>query len=310
VAETQLEAPLPSIPIARMTLKERYAGIDLVRVAPFVGFHVLAVVCVFLFPPTWGGIALCVALYYARMFGIAGGFHRYFSHRTFKTSRFFQFVLAFLGGTAMQKGGLWWAANHRHHHRYSDQPEDVHSPIQGGFFWSHVGWVLSPRYDATDWEAIPDFGKYPELRFLNRFHLVPPLTLAAVLYLCGGLYAVAWGFVISTVVLWHGTFTINSLSHVFGRRRFATTDTSRNSLALSLVTMGEGWHNNHHYYPGSMFQGFYWWQIDTAGYVVKMLSWVGLVWDVRKPPERVLRMGRGRLPATDSVAVPLAAEPS
>jgi len=312
MVEAKIDVSELSIPIAQMSLRERYAGVDFLRCAPFVGFHLLAVACLFIFPPTWKGVALCVGLYYARMFGIAGGFHRYFSHRTFKTSRVFQFVLAFLGGTAMQKGGLWWAANHRHHHRYSDQMEDVHSPIQGGFFWSHVGWVLSPKFDATDWAAIPDFGKYPELRFLNRFHLVPPLMLAGALYLIGGLYAVAWGFVISTVVLWHGTFTINSLSHVFGRRRFATTDTSRNSLSLSLVTMGEGWHNNHHYYPGSMFQGFYWWQIDTAGYVVKMLSWVGLVWDVRKPPERVLAMGRGKGPmvSAEAVTASFAAEPS
>jgi stearoyl-CoA desaturase (delta-9 desaturase) len=313
VADAKIDVSELSIPIAPVSLRERYAGIDFVRIAPFVGFHVLALACIFLYPPTWRGIALCVGLYYARMFGIAGGYHRYFSHRTFKTSRFFQFVLAFLGGTAMQKGALWWAANHRHHHRYSDQIEDVHSPIQGGFFWSHVGWVLSPRYDATDWEAIPDFGKYPELRFLNRYHMVPPLMLAGVLYLLGGVYTVVWGFVISTVVLWHGTFVINSLAHVFGRRRFPTTDTSRNSLTLSLVTMGEGWHNNHHYYPGSMSQGFYWWQIDTAAYVVKLLSYVGLVWEIRKPPERVLALGRGKVSpsAVESVAATFAAaEPS
>jgi len=197
----------------------------------------------------------------------------------------------------MQKGALWWAANHRHHHRFSDQPEDVHSPLQRGFWWSHVGWILCKRFDATDYAAIPDLAKYPELRFLNKYHLLPPLLFGAVLFALGGLHAFVWGFVVSTVLLWHGTFTINSLCHVFGRRRFPTTDTSRNSLSLALLTLGEGWHNNHHYYPGSMSQGFYWWQIDIAAYVVRALSFVGLVWDVRSAPERVLELGRTGLTA-------------
>lgn len=280
-----------------------------VRIMPFVGFHLLAVMLAFLVRPTFGDILLCIGMYYLRMFGIAGCYHRYFSHRTFKTSRAFQFVLAFLGGTSMQKGALWWAANHRHHHRFSDTPQDVHSPTQRGFWWAHVGWILCERFDATDYEAIPDFAKYPELRFLNEHHLVPPLLFGAALYLVGGLHAFTWGFVVSTVVLWHGTFTINSLAHVFGRRRFPTTDTSRNSLSLALLTTGEGWHNNHHYYPGSMSQGFYWWQIDMSAYAIRAMSWIGLVWDVRKAPERVLQLGRAEhVPAPEAV-VPLAAEP-
>jgi stearoyl-CoA desaturase (delta-9 desaturase) len=270
---------------------------DWLRVMPFIAFHALAIALAILVRPTFGDILLCIGMYYARMFGVAGVLHRYFSHRTYSTSRAFQFILAFWGETPMQKGALWWAANHRHHHRFSDQPEDVHSPLQRGFWWSHVGWILCKRFDATDYAAIPDLAKYPELRFLNKYHLLPPLLFGAVLFALGGLHAFVWGFVVSTVLLWHGTFTINSLCHVFGRRRFPTTDTSRNSLSLALLTLGEGWHNNHHYYPGSMSQGFYWWQIDIAAYVVRALSFVGLVWDVRSAPERVLELGRTGLTA-------------
>ncbi len=301
------EAPAPMLPGAYDRSLDR---VDWVRVLPFLGFHLLAVVLAFLVRPTVGDILLCIGMYYLRMFGIAGAFHRYFSHRTYQTSRAFQFVLALLGGASMQKGPLWWAANHRHHHRYSDMPEDVHSPTQRGFWWSHVGWILCTRFDQTDYAAIPDLAKYPELRFLNRYHLIPPFIFGGALYLMGGLHAFVWGFVVSTVILWHGTFTINSLSHVFGRRRFPTTDTSRNSLALALLTLGEGWHNNHHYYPGSMSQGFYWWQIDVGAWVVRAMSWVGLVWDVRSAPERVLELGRAsHVPAPEAVPVAFAVDP-
>ncbi|MHB1846160.1 MAG: acyl-CoA desaturase [Deltaproteobacteria bacterium] len=272
---------------------------------PFIGFHLLALVLAFVVRPTFGDILLCIGMYYLRMFGIAGAYHRYFSHRTFSTSRAFQFALAFLGGTAMQKGALWWAANHRHHHRYSDTPLDVHSPSQRGFLWSHVLWILSPRFEGTDYDSIKDFAKYPELRFLNRHHLVPPVLFALALLLLGGGHALVWGFFVSTVVLWHGTFTINSLAHVFGRRRFATSDTSKNSLSLALLTLGEGWHNNHHYFPGSMRQGFYWWQVDVAGYVVRGLALLGIVWDVRTAPEKVLALGRGKAEAEPFAPSPL-----
>jgi stearoyl-CoA desaturase (delta-9 desaturase) len=279
---------------------------------PFIGFHFAALAAAILVPPSAADIALCVGMYYLRMFGIGAGFHRYFAHRTYSTSRAFQFFMAFLGGTAMQKGGLWWAANHRHHHRYSDQPEDVHSPVQRGFWWSHVGWILAGKWEDTDYEAIPDMAKYPELRFLNRWHMLPPVVFAATLvgvgWLIGGphgaLHGFVWGFMVSTVVLWHGTFTINSLSHVFGRRRFKTTDDSRNSLALALITNGEGWHNNHHYYPGAMSNGFYWWQVDLNAYVIRTLQAVGLVWDVRSPPEKVLKLGRQGMQAESEALTP------
>ncbi|HSP98064.1 MAG TPA: acyl-CoA desaturase [Candidatus Dormibacteraeota bacterium] len=221
------------------------------------------------------------------MFGVTAGYHRYFSHRSYKTGRVFQFVLALLGTLAVQKGVLWWSANHRVHHKYSDQEGDVHSPVRNGFWWSHVGWILAEDWEETQYDRIPDMARYPELRWLNEHYLVPPVALATLLFLVGGLQWLVWGFFISTTVLWHSTFTINSLSHVFGRRRYETGDASRNNVWLALLTMGEGWHNNHHRYMNSVRQGFFWWEVDASYYILKALSWLGLVWDLHQPPARL-----------------------
>jgi len=261
--------------------------INWVTSAPFFAIHVFALVAPFFVPFHWSYVVWALALYYGRMWAVTAGYHRYFSHRAFKTSRAFQFILAFLAETSAQKGVLWWAANHRHHHRESDQPADLHSPLQDGFWWSHVGWILSDDYVETREEAIRDFARFPELRFLNRFYLVPPVLLALALLLIGGFPLLVWGFFVSTVVLWHGTFTINSLSHVFGSRRYRTTDTSRNNFLLALVTCGEGWHNNHHYHQNTANQGWFWWEVDATYYVLKALSALGLVSDLRKPSDSV-----------------------
>jgi len=279
-----------------LTLKARSDhAVDVKGIIPFVLVHVVALFALVV-EFSWWNVLLCVALYWVRMFGVTAGYHRFFAHRSYKAGRAFQFFLALLGTTAVQKGVLWWAGHHRHHHKVSDEKDDLHSPIQSGFWHSHVGWVLSPAHDAAPLEKIADFARFPELRWLDRNHLVPPLVLAVVLLLLGGLPALMWGFFVSTVVLWHGTFTINSLSHVFGSRRFPTTDTSRNNFFLALLTMGEGWHNNHHHYQSSCRQGFYWWEIDLSFYVIKLCERVGLVWDVRQPPQRVLDEGRGHTP--------------
>jgi stearoyl-CoA desaturase (delta-9 desaturase) len=221
------------------------------------------------------------------MFFITAGYHRYFAHRSFKTHRWFQFVLALGGTTAAQKGVLWWAGHHRHHHRYSDTTEDVHSPLKG-FWWSHVGWIVCDKFKEVPEKYIEDFSKYPELRWLQKYNLVPPAVLALIVLAIGGWSALFIGFFLSTILLYHGTFFVNSLTHLFGRRRFATSDTSRNSLLIALITCGEGWHNNHHHYQLSASQGFYWWEIDLTYYVLKMLSWVGVVWDLRRPTEKAL----------------------
>lgn len=273
--------------------------VDWLRCLPFVAMHLMC------FGVIWVGwspfaVSVAVAMYIIRMFAITGIYHRYFSHRTFKTSRVGQFVFALLGACAVQRGPLWWAAHHRHHHRYSDTENDRHSPIQHGFLWSHMGWFLSRSNFATNLRAVSDLAKFPELRFLDRFDILVAITLAVSIYFFGvlvdalnpdlgtsGPQLLIWGFFVSTVALYHGTYTINSLAHQIGRRRYETSDTSKNSFILSLITLGEGWHNNHHHYPGSVRQGFYWWEIDISYYILVVLSWLGVVWDLRPVPDHI-----------------------
>ncbi|NLV55495.1 MAG: acyl-CoA desaturase [Acidimicrobiales bacterium] len=242
---------------------------------------------------TWKALALCFVLYFGRMWFITAGYHRYFSHRSYKTSRAFQFVLAFGGGSAAQKGALWWASHHRDHHRFSDTDRDVHSPLKG-FWWSHIGWILCDKYKGWDPDSIKDFNKFPELRFITKHDWIPPWTVAIASYLIAGWPGLIVGFFWSTVLLWHGTFTVNSLAHVMGRRRYATTDTSRNSALIALWTGGEGWHNNHHYYQAAARNGFFWWEYDPTYYVLKVLSWFRIVRDLKVPPARVLKGARVR----------------
>jgi len=244
---------------------------------------------------TWQAAALCVGLYVGRMIAITGGFHRYFSHRSYKTSRWFQFVLAFLSQTSLQKGVLWWSAKHRHHHKHSDTPEDVHSPAQHGFFFAHLGWIFSRQRGEANYDLVKDLSRYPELRWLDRFRHAPGIALAVVCFLVAGWPGLFVGFFLSTSLLYHGTFAINSLAHCMGRKRYLTGDDSRNSWWLALITMGEGWHNNHHYYQAATRQGWRWYEIDVTYYVLKALSWTGLVWDLKDPPPEVI-LGERRLP--------------
>ncbi|MGD0502743.1 MAG: acyl-CoA desaturase [Steroidobacteraceae bacterium] len=257
---------------------------------------------------SWIALVVAVALYVLRMFAITGFYHRYFSHRTFKTTRFGQFIFGLLGASAVQRGPIWWAAHHRHHHVYSDKPEDVHSPIQHGFFWSHMGWFMSHKHFVADLSRVKDLLKYPELRFLDRYDVVVPACLGVGVFLLGvllkhaapglhttGWQMLVWGFFISTVAVYHGTYTINSLSHVFGRQRYNTGDGSRNNPWLALITLGEGWHNNHHHYPASVRQGFYWWEFDITFYMLKLMSFVGVIWDLKPVPLAVREGGGKRL---------------
>ncbi len=243
-------------------------------------------------------LAACVALYVVRMFAITAGFHRLFSHRSYRTGRLFQFLLAFAGTAAYQKGPLWWSAHHRRHHLHVETEEDPHSPVARSVWQSHVGWFLTRDSQATDVRLVSNLLKYRELRWLDRYYVLPPLMLAAATFLSGallgryfpgsgtsGVQMLVWGFFVSTVLLYHGTFTVNSVAHLFGSRRFETADNSRNNLLVALITLGEGWHNNHHHYPSSERQGFYWWEIDVAHYALRALSLVGVVRDLRRPPE-------------------------
>ncbi len=260
--------------------------LDFVGSIPFFLIHLACFAAIWT-GVSWQSVAVCIGLYYVRMIILTIAYHRYFSHRTFKTGRVFQFLLAVGATLSAQKGVLWWAAHHRHHHRESDQVNDVHSPVQKGFWFSHVGWILCRKYSATKFESIKDFARFPELVWLDKLSLLPPTLLGVAMWWFGGWEMLVVGFLWSTVLLWHGTFTINSLSHVFGRRRYKTTDTSRNNWLLALITCGEGWHNNHHYHQNTANQGWFWWEVDVSFYVLKVLSWVGLVKDLRLPSDAV-----------------------
>lgn len=277
---------------------------DWLRVVPFVLLH-LSCLLVLVVGWSWWALALAVGFYWLRMFAITAFYHRYFSHRSFKTSRVVQFGFALLGSSAVQRGPIWWASHHRAHHKHADQEADVHSPNQDGFWWSHVGWILSRGNFRPRLELTPDLVRFPELRFLDRFDVLTPMfTLAAFFGLgqwaqasgwnTSGAQLVVWGFCISTVVTYHITFCINSLAHRVGRRVYATNDNSRNNFWLSILTLGEGWHNNHHRYPASVRQGFRWWQLDVTYYLLRLMALLGLVWDLTPVPHRILHESRPR----------------
>ena len=255
---------------------------------PFLAVH-LACFAAFWSGITWQALILGVVLYVLRMFAICAGYHRYFSHRSYSTGRIFQFILAFLAQSSAQRSALWWAAKHRHHHLYSDTAEDVHSPRHTGFLYSHVGWLFTRKHDSADLTRIADFASYPELMWLHRFELFPAVVTAGLCFLFLGWAGLIVGFLWSTVVLYHATFCINSLAHVWGRTHYVTGDDSRNNWFLALLTLGEGWHNNHHAYQSSVRQGFRWWEVDVTYYLLKALSWLGIVKGLKTPPDSVLR---------------------
>lgn len=271
-------------------------AVDWWRVVPFILLH-LSVVSLFWVGASWFAVIFCVALYAIRMFAITAFYHRYFAHKTYRTSRIVQFLFALLGSTAVQRGPLWWASHHRHHHVHADEAPDAHSPVQHGFLWSHLGWFLSQANFATKHDRVKELSAFPELRFLDRFDIIVPIVFTVSIYVLGaelaayaphlntnGPQLLVWGFVISTIALYHGTFTVNSLAHVWGKRRYATKDQSRNNWFIAIITLGEGWHNNHHHFPGSASQGFYWWEIDLTYYGLKLMAATGLIWDLRKVP--------------------------
>jgi len=283
--------------------------IDWVRCIPFFLLHAG---CLGVLWVGWSPVAVGVAigLYIVRMFAITAFYHRYFSHRSFQASRLVQFLMAVLGNSAAQRGPLWWAAHHRYHHRHSDEEDDLHSPSHHGFLWSHMLWFTTRSSFGTDVKRVPDLASFPELRWLDRFDWVVPTVLAAGLFATGaildrsvpglgtsGMQMLVWGFFISTLAVFHGTCLINSAAHLLGSRRFSTRDNSRNSLLLALVTFGEGWHNNHHHYPASTRQGFYWWEVDFTYYLLRFLEQLGVVRALKPVPVRVLEQGRRVPPA-------------
>ena len=285
----------PAIP--GQASSQEAARTDWLAAIPFFLVHLAPLAAIFV-TVTWQDWAMCAALYVTRMFCITAGYHRYFSHRSYKMGRIPQFLMAFGGTTAVQKGPLWWASHHRIHHRFTDLDGDVHSPREG-FWWSHVGWILSTKYKDTDLDGIKDFAAFPELRWLEKHNWLGPWTLAIASFLLLGWDGLLIGFFLSTVLLWHGTFLVNSMAHIVGRRRYATPDTSRNSFVIAVIAGGEGWHNNHHYLPASVRQGFRWWEFDPTWYALKGMAALHIVRDMRNPPARLLDQARVRDGAFD-----------
>lgn len=295
--QPRTELPLDAARQAWESLDERH--IRLVDVLPIAVLHLMCLGVIWV-GISWAAVGVALGLFVLRMFIITAFYHRYFSHRTFQTSRTLQFIAACIGVTTAQRGPLWWAAHHREHHRHSDEEPDLHSPGLKGLIWSHMLWFLTEKGQATNWAAIPDWVKHRELLWVERWHMLGPLVLGVLLFALGwglsrvaptwgadGWQMVIWGVGVSTTLLYHATFTINSLAHRWGTKRFDTADDSRNNWVLAIITLGEGWHNNHHFYPGTARQGFYWWEFDPSYWILRVMSALGLVWDLRPVPARV-----------------------
>ena len=286
--------------ILKHTLEEEDNRLLLIS-SPLVFMH-LACIGIFFTGFSWVAVVALLITYFVRVFALTAGFHRYFSHRSFKTSRFFQFIMAWVGTSAAQMGPMWWAAHHRHHHQHSDTEEDVHSPVAKDLFWAHVGWVLCRTYGGTKTERVQDLYKFPELRFIDRLHALPAISLGLILYYIGqqlnfyypelgtsGWQLVMWGFFLSTALVYHVTFCVNSVTHIIGNKRFKNSDESRNNFWIALLTFGEGWHNNHHRYPLSARQGMYWWEFDLSYLLLRGLEKLGLVWDLKTYPKVIYK---------------------
>jgi stearoyl-CoA desaturase (delta-9 desaturase) len=264
--------------------------IDWFRVIPFILIHFGALAALWTHFE-WYLVWVALFLFVIRMFAITGFYHRYFAHKTFKTSRLMQFIFAFIGSTAAQRGPIWWASHHRRHHLNSDRHNDHHSPHTNHFLWSHMGWFLAKKNFLTDRKVVRDLIKFKELVLIDRFDWLPPVLLLLSLFVIGeylsltsgisGLNMVIWGFCVSTILVYHCTFAVNSIAHLWGTQRYNTKEESKNNFFVALLTFGEGWHNNHHHYPGSIRQGFYWWEVDLTYYALRFLSFLGIVYNLR-----------------------------
>ena len=282
---SEISSPLPT-PQPRPP--RRFTALECVSNTLFVAIHA-GLLLVFFVPLSWAVASLTVGGYVLRMWAVTGGYHRYFAHRSYKTSRAFQLCLAVLGATSMENGPLWWASSHRLHHKHSDTPNDPHSPRQRGLLYAHVGWIFDrTKPDRRDYSNVSDLTRYPELRFVDAQPWLPLAAYAAACVAIGGFPGFVWGFIVSTLAVFHATLLINSLAHVWGSRRYETGDTSRNNAPLAWLTLGEGWHNNHHHFMSSARQGFYWWEVDVTYYVIALLARLGVVWDVREPSPAVI----------------------
>jgi len=261
----------------------------------------------------WTGVspaALTVALilYLVRGFGVTAGYHRLLAHRSFRAGRPVQFLLALAGSLATQGGPLWWVAHHRSHHRYTETDRDIHSPRTQGFWRSHMGWMLSAESFRENGANARDLYRVPELKFLQQHYVWIVLGQGAAIYALGtGLAALGvetsgpqmlvWAWFIATVALWHATFMVNSVCHLWGSRPFDADDASTNNWLVAVLALGEGWHNNHHKFAYSARHGLEWWQFDLTWVLLRGMEKLGLVSELRRPRRRMLERARARATA-------------
>jgi stearoyl-CoA desaturase (delta-9 desaturase) len=287
-----------------MTRLERNINVTAV-VLPFLGFLIAAIFA-------WGSflngrdLAIFALMYALSAFGITVGFHRLLTHRAFQTYRPLRYAFAVLGSLALQGPVLDWVSDHRKHHTFTDEEGDPHSPHVGqgagvvgvvrGLWHAHVGWLFETNGQAEKRRYAPDLLDDPGMRAISRrFPLIALATLALPFALGfawsgtlrGGLSALLWGGFVRIFLVHHITWSVNSICHFFGNRRFETDDKSTNVFWLALPTLGEAWHHNHHAFPRSARHGLRWWELDPSGWLIGLLERVGLAWDVvRVAPER------------------------
>jgi fatty-acid desaturase len=268
---------------SRYSDESRYTKLSWLTCIVLVWFHIQAFAAFWSF--TWTHLLVAVFLYWVAIgLGISMGYHRLHTHRGFKTFRLFDYFLAICGTLTLEGGPIFWVATHRLHHQHSDQPEDPHTPRVSGF-WAHLGWMIYGEAHHSDTSRMakyaPDLAKDPFYLWLTTYHWVPLTVLGFSLLAVGGWPLVNWAIFLRVVVGLHSTWLINSATHMFGRRRFATKDDSRNVWWVALLTFGEGWHNNHHAHPTSARHGLAWYEFDPTYYELRVLQAVGLVWDLR-----------------------------
>jgi fatty-acid desaturase len=241
--------------------------------------HIGAIAALFCF--SWRNLAVALFVYWIAVgFGISLGYHRLHTHRGFKTSLLFEYFLAVCGALSFEGGPIFWVATHRIHHQKSDRDGDPHSPRDGAW-WAHVGWILVGESKHSNTRLMskyaPDLARHRFYVWLNNYHWLPTVALAALLYAIGGLPLFLWAICLRIVVGLHATWLVNSATHMWGSRRFATRDDSRNNWWVALITFGEGWHNNHHAHPVSARHGLAWYEFDLSWITLKLLRVIGLV---------------------------------
>ena len=248
-----------------------------------VVLHAAAIAAMFMF--SWKALLASAFLYWiGNGLGISMGYHRLHTHRSYKLPQWLEYFLAICATFALEGGPIFWVATHRVHHQFSDKPGDPHSPREG-VWWSHIGWMLVGESGHSNTTLLakyaPDLAKDRFYVWLNDYHWLFTVALVPVLFLIGGLPLMFWGVGARIVFGLHATWAVNSVTHLWGGRRFETRDDSRNNWWVALLTFGEGWHNNHHAHPTSARHGLAWYELDISWLHITVLKWLGIAKSVR-----------------------------